>query len=409
MHRGQAQVANKLVAWGDHQIIMTKQIIMNDTHIEPTSAAINRGTAVAQRETTPAYLNNLFNRGCDYLLTQQWQRAEEIFAQIEAHNPHYEQEGQRASYLRQKARYERKAAAALAAGKLEKALNAFKKADDFEQANQVHALLTIQELEAKAEKATAVANYQEAAWIYDHLLNEYPAHEKGTMWQIKKESCWEAELLPYFQIGLKALENSQWRTAYKAFAQILVIDPYFRKDGRSAAALSEAARKEVVLLADRRLRQGHVQEALDAYREIGHLARIENVDEFLRLRQREEKTAQQLEAEGRWQEAAAKYNYLCTLYYDENGRAQWQAAANRCLKEHKLNALYEKGTTAFNNREWEEAARLFGQIVAICPDYTPGEQPMRKLYRMAQWRSIFSRFISQSNNPPSQIHTGKLS
>jgi hypothetical protein len=69
---------------------------------------------------------------------------------------------------------------------------------------------------------------------------------------------------------------------------------------------------------------------------VGHLARIENVDEFLRLRQHEEEIAQQLEAEGHWQEAAAKYKYLCTLYYDDDGRAQWQAAAKRCLKEHKL-------------------------------------------------------------------------
>lgn len=271
---------------------------------------------------------------------------------------------------------------------------------------EVHELLTIQELEAKAEQATAVANYQEAAWLYDHLLNEYPAHEKGTMWQTKKESCWEAELLPYFQIGLKALENNKWRTAYSAFAQVLVMDPYFRKDGRSAAALSEIARKEVVLLADQLLRQGQVQEALDAYREVGHLARIENVDEFLRLRQHEEEAAQQLEAEGQWQEAAAKYKYLRTLYYDENGRAQWQAATNRCLKEHKHNALYERGITAFNNKEWDEAAQLFGQIVALCPDYAPGEQPIRKLYRMAQWRSIFSQFISQSNNPSSSGFCG---
>lgn len=269
--------------------------------------------------------------------------------------------------------------------------------------------LSIQEVEAKAEKAAAAANYQEAAWLYDHLLDEYPAHDKGTVWQIKKESCWEAELLPYFKMGLKALENSQWRAAYKAFAQVLVIDPYFRKDGRSAAALSEVARKEIVLLADQLLRQGQVQEALDAYREVGHLARIENVDEFLRLRQREEETAQQLEAEGKWQEAADKYKYLRTLYYDENGRAQWQAATNRCLKEHKLNGLYEQGTTALNNQEWEEAAQLFGQIMALCPDYAPEDQPIRKLYRMAQWHSIFGRFISQSGDPPPQIHTGKLS
>jgi len=382
---------------------------MDDTHIKPTSITEKPETAVPQPAVHPENLGILFNQGWEHLLNQQWQRAEEIFAQIEAHNSQYEQGGQRVSYLRQKAHNEHKAAAALAAGKLEVALNAFKKADDFEHAKEVHKLLTIQELQTKAEKATAVANHQEAAWIYDHLLNEFPGHVNETTWQIKRESCWEAELLPYFQIGIQALENSQWRTAYGAFTQILMVDPYFRKDGRSAAVLSETARKEVVLQADKQLRQGQVQEALDAYREVGHLARMENVAEFLRLRHHEEEMAQQLEAEGKWQEAAAKYKYLCTLYYDTNGRAQWQTAANRCLEEHKLNTWYEQGMTAFSNKAWDEAAQLFGQIMALRPEYKRGEQTIRKLYHTAHWHSIFGWFSSHSDTPPPRMNAENLS
>lgn len=375
---------------------------MNETYIEPTSATMNVETAVSPPNLQPEQLAALFDHGWSHLINQQWQQAEEIFAQILTYNSLYEQDGLSANYLRTKARYERKAADALAAGKLAKALDAYKKADDFERAHHIHQLLTIQELEAKAEKATAVANYQEAAWIYDQLLNEYTGHDKETAWQIKRESCWEAELLPYFKIGIQAIEKQQWRTAYNAFAQVLVVDPYFRHNGRSAAALSEIVRKEVVLLADQQLRQGEVHQALDAYREVGHLARIENVDEFLRLRQREEETAQRLEAEGKWQEAAAKYKYLCTLYYDENGRNQWQAAANRCQTENKLSKLYEQGMAAFDAKQWNEAAQLFNQITALCPDYQPDEQPTHKLYRLARWRSIVNRFTSQSNTlePP---------
>lgn len=382
---------------------------MDDTHTEPTVASDKSETAVPQSTKQPERLTVLFNQGWEHLLNQRWQRAEEIFAQIETYNSHYEQGGQRASHLRQKAHYERKAAAALAAGKLETALKAFKKADDFEQAKEVHELLTIQELQDKAEQATAVANYQEAAWIYDHLLNKFPTHANETTWQIKKESCWEAELLPYFQIGVQALENKQWRTAYNAFAQVLVTDPYFRQDGRSAAVLSEIARKEVVLQADQQLRQGQVQAALDAYREVGHLSRIENVAEFLRLRQHEEEAAQQLEAAGKWQEAAAKYKYLCTLYYDENGRSQWQDAANRCAEEHKLNVLYAQGLEAFNQKQWETAAQLFGQIISLRPEYKRDEQPVHKLYHIARWRSMFSWFTSQSDNPPPRMNAGNLS
>ena len=380
---------------------------MNDTHTETNADDLE--TAVLPPNIPPERLALLFNQGWACLLKQQWRRAEELFAQIQVYNPHYQRDGFTASHLRQKAHYQRKAAAALKAGKLKTALVAFKKADDFEQAKDVHTQLTIHELETKAAQATAVANYQEAAWIYDHLLNEYPAHEKITTWQIKKESCWEAELHPYFDIGVKALEKKKWRTAYNAFAQVLGIDPYYRKDGRSAAVLSEMARKEVVLQADRRLRRGQVQKALDAYREVGHMARIENVGEFLRLRQREEETAQELEANGKWQEAAAKYKYLCTLYYDEDGRSHWQAAAKRCLEEHKLKSLCEQGITAYNNNQWPEAAQLFGQIIALRPDYISGEQPVRKLYWTAHWRSIFCRFTSSSDNPPPPIHTGKIS
>jgi tetratricopeptide (TPR) repeat protein len=381
---------------------------MNKTDTAPTPAP-DQETAVLPEIITEDQLTALFNQGWEYLINQRWRKAETIFAIIEAYNSHYEQDGLLASTMRRKAQFERIASNALDAGELEAALDAFKKADDFEHAQKVHALLTIQELEAKAERATAIANYQEAAWLYDHLLNEYPNHEKEITWQIKKEGCWEAELLPYFLIGAKALENSQWRTAYQAFGQILLVDPYFRKDGRSAAVLSEAARKEVVLLADQLLRQGQVQAALAAYREVGHAARIENVEEFLLLRHREEETARALEAEEKWQEAVTKYNYLGTLYYDEKGRAQWQEAAKRCYENHKLCVLYEQGMNAFNNRRWGDAAHAFYQILALQSDYQPGQESVRKLYRTARWRSIASQFTSQSSTPPPRIQTGNLS
>ena len=245
-------------------------------------------TAVTQPQNTELQLAALFDHGQALLANQQWQKAEAIFAKIETHNSHYEQNGLRASVLRRKAKFERIATNALDTGELEAALIAFQKANDFEHAKEVHHLLTIQELEEKADQATAAGNYQGAAWVYDHLLNDYPENELAITWKIKRESCWEAELLPFFLLGTQALGKEQWRTAYQAFAQVLVLDPYFRKNGRSAAALSEIARKEVVFLADQILRQGNIQEAKDLYREVGHLARLENVDEFLRLCQRED-------------------------------------------------------------------------------------------------------------------------
>ncbi|MBK8905501.1 MAG: hypothetical protein IPM53_30235 [Anaerolineaceae bacterium] len=214
---------------------------------------------------------------------------------------------------------------------------------------------------------------------------------------------------PYFQIGVQALENQQWRTAYNAFTQVVVVDPYFRNNGRSAAGLLEMARKEVVLQADQQLRQGHVQQAMDAYREIGHLGRIENVAEFLRLRQHEEESAGRLEAEGKWFEAAAKYKYLCTLYYDENGRARWQCAADRCAEEGHLNALYEQAMEAISAQHWPDAEKLLAQIVAIRPTYQPEEEPVRKLLRTARWRSLVSRLTQDTSTQPQQIHRGKLS
>ncbi|MEZ4592588.1 MAG: hypothetical protein R3D55_15800 [Chloroflexota bacterium] len=354
-------------------------------------------------------LADLFQRGWNHLINQHWQKAEAIFAQIEAYNSHYELDGMRASTLRRRAQYERIAQRALETGELETALRAFKKAEDFENAKEVHELLSIQELENRAEQATQQGEYQQAAWIYHHLIDEHPEHEREATWQIKKESCWEAELMPFFLLGVQSLEQSQWRAAYRAFSQVLAVDPYFRKDGRSAAGLSEIARKEVVLLADQMLRQGQVQQALNIYREVGHLARIENVTEFLRLRQREEDTAAQLEADGHWQDAASKYTYLATLYYDENGRSKWQTAAKRCQENQKLHTLYDQAMTAWHKKRWGDAAHLLGQILRLAPEFDPGEEPLRKLYRAARWRSLAGQFLSQTNSPPPQINTGNLS
>ena len=379
---------------------------MNKNHIEPTHSS---ETAVPRLDIQEEQLATLFNQGWSHLINHQWHLAENIFAQIESHTSHYELDGLRASSLRQKARLQRMAEKAWQSGDLEAALQAFKQADDSEHAKEVYELLTIQEREMKAERLTAVADYQAAAWIYDRLLTEFPDHEKETHWRIKKESCWAAELMPYFNLGLEALQQEKWRTAYGAFTQIIMSDPYFGHNGRFAAAYAEEARKEVILWADQKLRQGQVREALAAYREIGHLARIENVTEFLRLRQQEEENAQQLEAEKLWSAAVAKYKYLSTLYYDENDRLQWESDAKRCLEEGRLSVLYEQAATAFHNNQWAKAERLFGQIVAVRPDYQQNEQQARRYFRIARWRKLISNLTAPSTPSPPPVQTGKLS
>ena len=379
---------------------------MKRTHTEPSKTA-HPETAVAP-VYTQSQLSALFNQGWLHIINQRWKQAEKIFATIEAQNTSYEKDGTTARALRRKAKFEQIATDALSTGELATALSAFQQADDFIHANEVFQLLTIQELETKAEQALVAGHCQQAAWVYDHLLTDYPEHEKASVWHIKKEQCWDSAMLPFFVVGVQALEKQQWRAAYQAFAQILTIDPFFRTDGRSAASLSEMARKEVVLQADQLLRQGQVHQALNAYREVGHAARIENVDEFLRLRQREEQTAAELEAEGKWQEAATKYTYLATLYYDENGRTQWQEAVERCQENQKLTNLYEQGMNAFNKKRWQEAARAFEQLLKLQPEYQVGETPVRKLHRAARWRSVANQFLAQTNSPP-QINTGRLS
>ncbi|VAW36931.1 hypothetical protein MNBD_CHLOROFLEXI01-1385, partial [hydrothermal vent metagenome] len=365
--------------------------------------------AVSQSQINHEQLLRLFNQGQSYLINQKWRLAEELFAQIEAHNSHYEQDGLLASTLRQKAKLAQKAEAAWQSGDLEAALAAFQQADDVEHAQELYELITIQEREAKAESLTAVANYQAAAWIYDHLLADFPDHENEIYWQIKKESCWAADLLPYFNLGLEALEQNEWRAAYDAFTQVVISDPYFRHDGRSATSFAEEARKGVVLWADQQLRNGEVQRALAAYQEIGHIARIENVDEFLRLRQQEETAAQALEAKEDWYAAATKYKYLSSLYYDEYGRSQWESAAKRCAENGRLINLYEQGVTAFNNKQWSKAEKLFGQIITIRPNFQQGEHFARKCYRVARWQKFLSYLTTQSGSPPPTIQTGKLS
>ena len=122
------------------------QLAKNMKRKKPSSNIEATETVQQTAHFHPDHLIALFNRGWHYMINQRWQEAEVIFAKIEAHHPDYSQNVVSVTDLRYKANYELEAATALEAGNLEAALNAFRRADYFKQAKEVHALLTIQEL-----------------------------------------------------------------------------------------------------------------------------------------------------------------------------------------------------------------------------------------------------------------------
>jgi len=139
--------------------------------------------------------------------------------------------------------------------------------------------------------------------------------------------------------------------------------------------------------ADATLKTGNVQQALTLYKEIGNFERVEEVEQFLQLRAREEAKAEALVAAKNWQEAAEKYAHLQTLYYDESGRRQWQEAAHRCRQEARLAQLFKRATAAYETGDWEKASDLLFKPLQKRPNFkallarwfTPESRPFNLL------------------------------
>jgi len=136
---------------------------------------------------------------------------------------------------------------------------------------------------------------------------------------------------------------------------------------------------------DAALEQGDMEGALAAYREAGDTHRVAQVA----ARQRRQALAA-LEAEAQaherakeWAEAAAVYEQLLSQAPDEESRAAWQAALERCREEEELARLFTEGIGAIEQEDWRRAQRAFADVVYRRPDYRMGGQLAARLLEQA--------------------------
>ncbi len=122
---------------------------------------------------------------------------------------------------------------------------------------------------------------------------------------------------------------------------------------------------------DAALEPGELDTALEAYVMAGLAKGIAHVEELQR-QQAMAKVEVQARAHARaqrWEDAAAEYERLVAQAYDEESRAAWQAALERCREEGELACLLAEGVEALRQDDWKQAQRALLQVVSRRVDY----------------------------------------
>lgn len=126
---------------------------------------------------------------------------------------------------------------------------------------------------------------------------------------------------------------------------------------------------------DQAIEQGNLEAALTAYQRAGATGKVAQVEA---LQKRQALDARKVEAQSheqaeRWAEAAAIYTELLDRAPDEQTRAEWQAALNRCQEEEELARLFTEGVGALKQKDWKRAQRALSEVVYRRPDYRKGK------------------------------------
>jgi len=132
---------------------------------------------------------------------------------------------------------------------------------------------------------------------------------------------------------------------------------------------------------DAALERGDLEKALAAYREAGDTERVAYVEA---LQRRQALAAMEAEARAyerarEWAEAIAVYEQLLSQAPDEESRAAWQAAMERCREEEELARLFAEGVGAMKQKDWKRAQRAFADVVYRRPDYRRDGQRVSEL------------------------------
>jgi len=119
------------------------------------------------------------------------------------------------------------------------------------------------------------------------------------------------------------------------------------------------------------LEGGNLEAALEAYQKAGLTENVLEVEQEIRRRDlaRLEVEAQTHRQAEEWAEAAAVYEQLLALALDEESRAAWQAALERCREDEKLAYLFDEGVGALRQRNRQKAQRAFVEVTYRRPGY----------------------------------------
>jgi tetratricopeptide (TPR) repeat protein len=228
-----------------------------------------------------------------------------------------------------------------------------------------------------------------------------------------------------FNIGQEFLRRHQWETAIRYFHDALETNPrHFHARLHLGETLLEAGRTDeatVELERAYKLDQEETRTLLvralvaqararqEAGDENGTLAAceralqispkeqaVQEIHNAIRLR-RLAAEAKRYEQAEQWVKAIDAYDQLTAQAADDKSRAVWQAALERCQKEGQLTDLFDEGTEALNQRNWQQAQRAFAEIVHTRPDYRVNGQLATQLLLQAVRRKPerkFSRSIA---------------
>jgi tetratricopeptide (TPR) repeat protein len=217
-----------------------------------------------------------------------------------------------------------------------------------------------------------------------------------------------------FCIGQEFLRRHQWETAIRYFHDALETNPrHFRARLHLGETLLEADRTDEAtieleraykldqeetrpllvraLVAQARARQeagdesGTLTTCERALQISPKEQAVQEIHNTIRLRRLAAKAKSYEQAE-QWVKAIDAYDQLTAQAADDKSRAVWQAALERCQKEGLLTHLFDEGTEALNNRNWQQAQRAFAEIVYTRPEYRVNGQLATQLLLQAVQR-----------------------
>ncbi len=132
-------------------------------------------------------------------------------------------------------------------------------------------------------------------------------------------------------------------------------------------------------------KEGNLEAALIAFERAENKEKVNQVKEETQLRMLRNL---ELEAEGlikqmAWKDATSLYEKLIKDAVDGNTKARWVSRLALCKEEEKLESLFASGLDSLARENWEQAKKIFAEVIYIRPDYQKNSKLAVKLLEQA--------------------------